>query len=119
MGDCECKHEREIANLEQRDIEFKESLDRLEKKFDLMMAKVDQVSILSAGHDIHKETIARLFVKLEGIEAHIQAKHDSTWSRIIELENFKHKIEGMATMAWVIWSAMGISLAAIVAKVYS
>lgn len=97
--DCSCKHEGRIVMLEQQDISIKESLNKFETKLDLILLQISKVAVLETNHTNQNEALGRAFKRIETIE--------NTTSNIME---FVNKTKGMATLAYILWGAVGAGL---------
>jgi hypothetical protein len=73
----------------------------------MILFQINKVAILEEKHTYQSAALARAFDQLKNLETELKM-----------LQDFKNKTEGMARMAWLVWSAMGLSLAAILTKVY-
>lgn len=108
MNECTSMHR--IENLERKeDIVFaalKKMEDKFDAKLDLILFQIQKIAVLEANHINHQAGLSRAFEKLESLEE--QAR---------DLYAFKNHTSGMAKMAWVLWSALGISVAGLLVKV--
>lgn len=106
-----CPHEMRITSLERRQDDFNDYLkkleDKLDAKLDLILMQLSKVAILEEKHNYQSTALERAFSKITVLEASLES-----------LKEFKNKTEGMARMAWLIWTAMGLSLGAILTKVW-
>lgn len=111
MGDP-CNQDTRISTMERRYESLLESIKKMEDKFDgkldLILFQVNKVAVLEEKHTSQSQALGRAFQKIETLEGHID-----------DLSSFKNRAEGMARMAFVLWSALGISVGAIAVKVLS
>jgi hypothetical protein len=111
MSGDPCNQEKRLEALERRHDALLESLKKMEDKFDakldMIIFQINKVAVLEEKHTYQSQALGRAFEKLGMLETSVDT-----------LDKFRAHIEGMAKMAWVIWSAMGLSLAAIIAKLY-
>lgn len=105
-----CNHLPRIEALEKREAILFEALKKMEDKFDskldLILFQISKIAVLEANHQNQQSSIQRAFSKLDDLEEA---------SRIQEA--FRNKTEGMAKMAWVLWTMLGVSVAGLIAKV--
>jgi tRNA C32,U32 (ribose-2'-O)-methylase TrmJ len=91
-----------------------ESLKRVEDKLDRVLDQVSQISRLESERVHLSESLSRAFGRID--------KQDAELEKIREMLNSAEKFishtKGMGKMAWLIWSAMGISLSAVIVKVF-
>jgi len=105
-----CTSLHRIETLERKeDVVFtaiKKMEDKFDAKLDLILFQIQKIAVLEANHQNHQAGMARAFDKIEYLES--QAR---------DLQAFKNHTSGMAKMAWVLWSALGISVAGLLVKV--
>jgi hypothetical protein len=89
-----------------------ESLKKMEDKFDakldMIIFQINKVAVLEEKHTYQAQALGRAFEKLGNIEVEVD-----------RLDKFRAHIEGMAKMAWLIWGSLGLSVGAILVKLYS
>ena len=104
-----CVSGQRIDALEKRDDKIFDMLGAMENRFDgkldLILMQINKIGVLEANHTNHAASMSRVFEKISEIE------------KLVALQSkFQHTIEGMARMAWIIWTGMGITIIGIVAK---
>ena len=108
---AEYSSEARMAAIENRHEKLMESIKKMEDKFDakldMIIFQINKIAVLEEKHTYQSQALARAFDKLAVLSDEVES-----------LTKFRSHIEGMAKMAWVIWSAMGLSLAAILTKLY-
>ena len=96
----ERRHETLLENIKKME-------DRFDAKLDLILSQLNKVAILEEKHTYQSASLERAFTRIKDLDDQVDA-----------LSSFKDQVKGMARMAYLIWGAMGVSIAAIVAKVY-
>ena len=106
-----CPHEARLTTLERRHDTVLESFKKMEDKFDakldMILYQINKVSVLEEKHSYQSAALERAFSRIQTLDEAID-----------KLSSFRDHAEGMAKMAWILWSAMGLSLAAVIAKLY-
>ena len=110
MGEpCTQMHRIEI--LEKRDDDlltaFKAMSDKFDTKLDMIIFQINKIAVLEVEHQNHKSSMTRAFDAIDALSKKVEL-----------LGSFKDKAEGMTKMAWVLWSAMGISITTLVIKIF-
>lgn len=95
-----------LSLLEQREADSRSMMVSMNGKLDLIVASLARVQLLEEKHANQNEAVARAFKKLEAQEVVLDT-----------LLAFKNKIEGMATMAWLLWTGMGAAMVAMLVKI--
>lgn len=107
MAECStCQNEQRLAALEKSDGRFLTELQNLDNKLDVVLSKLSRIEVLENSHNHHAAALDRAFQKLTDLE---------TQQNSFAL--FKSKTEGMASMAWIIWTVIGGGLAMLAIKV--
>ena len=105
-----CSHEQRLISIERRHESLLESIKKMEDKFDakldMIIFQINKVAVLEEKHTYQSQALGRAFEKLGNIEMSVDT-----------LKSFKDKTEGMARMAYLLWTAMGVSLGALAVKV--
>lgn len=105
-----CTSMHRIETLERKEETIFNALKKMEDKFDakldLILFQIQKIAVLEANHQNHQAGMARAFDRIDHLEQ--QAR---------DLQAFKHQTSGMAKMAWILWTALGISVAGLVVKV--
>ena len=106
-----CPHEKRLDTIEKRNDGIVESLRQMENKFDakldMILMQLNKVAILEEKHSYQSAALERAFNKITTLDTEFE-----------ELVKFKSHVEGMARMAYIIWGAMGVSIVAMLSKVY-
>jgi hypothetical protein len=106
-----CFHEKRLEVIERRYDGLLESLKKMEDKFDakldMILFQINKVAVLEEKHTYQSAALERAFTKIEILDEAID-----------QLSSFKDKTEGMARMAWLLWSAMGVTIGGLVLKVF-
>jgi hypothetical protein len=106
-----CFHEKRLEVIERRYDGLQEALKKMEDKFDakldMILFQINKVAILEEKHSYQSAALERAFSKIQLLDEAVDA-----------LSSFKDRTEGMARMAWLIWSAMGVTIGGIVLKVF-
>ena len=106
-----CSSEKRLETIERRYDNLSDVIKKMEDKFDakldMILYQINKVAILEEKHTYQSAALTRAFDHLKDLDTEVKI-----------LQDFKNKTEGMAKMAWLLWSAMGLSLAAIITKVY-
>ncbi len=99
-----------IETLERRDETIFSAIKKMEDKFDakldLILFQIQKIAVLEANHQNHQAGMERAFSRIEALEDQSR-----------ELQAFKNQTSGMARMAWVLWTALGVSVAGIIVKI--
>jgi len=105
-----CHYEHRLEQIERRYESLLESLKKMEDKFDtkldMILFQINKVAILEEKHTYQSQALGRAFEKIGLIETSVD-----------NLKSFKDKTEGMARMAYLLWTAMGVSVGALAVKV--
>ena len=106
-----CSQLHRIDVLEKRDDDllaaFKSMTDKFDTKLDMIIFQINKIAVLEVEHQNHKSSMTRAFDAIEGLAKKVELLH-----------SFKDKAEGMTKMAWVLWSAMGISITTLIIKIF-
>lgn len=105
--DKDCMNEGRIMKMELQTAGMLEAMQKIEGKIDIVLQQVNKISILEMNHTQHTEAFNRAFKRIEELE------DDSK-----KTEKFISHTQGMAKMAWIIWSAMGISVVTLIVKIF-
>ena len=104
-----CASHHRITALEKRDedllSEIRKMSEKFDSKLDMIISQVTKIEVLEVNHSYHKDAMDRAFKKIEQLEANCTT-----------LVEYKNKAEGMAKMAWLLWSGMGISVVGLIFK---
>lgn len=107
----QCSSIHRIEALEKREEVIFSALKKMEDKFDskldLILFQINKIAVLEANHNNHQQSIQRAFAKIETAEDQVRA-----------LEMFRSKTEGMAKIAWLLWSTIGVGVVLILIKVF-
>jgi len=95
-----------VALLEQREADHRTMLAAMDGKLSTILVSLSRIQLLENQHMNQNEAVVRAFKKIEDLETTTDA-----------LLAAKNKIEGMATMAWLLWTGMGASIVAMLVKV--
>lgn len=104
---CDCKHEGDIQMLKSNETSMQKALDGVNMKLDMILAQITKVAVLEEKHTYQGEALGRAFNKLGTME-----------NELHELDRFRHRTEGMAKMAWILWVAIGSAVFALALKVF-
>jgi len=106
-----CSQSYRLENLEKRDETVFNALKKMEDKFDskldLILFQINKIAVLEANHNNHATSLDRAIAKIESLE------HADK-----EMSAFRHKTEGMAKMAWLLWGAIGSGVLALLVEVF-
>lgn len=106
-----CLQSHRIATLEKRDDDllasFKAMTEKFDTKLDVIISQISKIAILEVEHQNHKSSISRAFDAIDALGKKVEL-----------LSSFKDKAEGMTKMAWVLWSAMGLSITTLIIKIF-
>lgn len=104
---CDCKHEGDIQMLKSNETSMQKALDGVNMKLDMILAQITKVAVLEEKHQYQGEALGRAFAKLGAME-----------TEMLELDRFRHRTEGMAKMAWILWGAIGSAVFGLALKVF-
>lgn len=100
-----------IETLERRDetifAAIKKMEDKFDAKLDLILFQIQKIAVLEANHENHQLGMQRAFSRIEDLEH--QAR---------DLQAFRNQTHGMAKMAWILWTALGVSVAGVIVKIF-
>ena len=111
MSNEVCPHERRLETLERRYEMLLDNIRKMEDKFDtkldLILLQINKVSILEEKHTYQSAALERAFNRIQLLD-----------DAMDKLSSFKDHTMGMAKMAYIIWGAMGVSITAMLVKIY-
>ena len=118
--DCS-DHEKRLIGVEHASQSIKAMLETQDGKLDRILEKISRIDILEEKHSTHQADITRAHRKIELLEAAHNVELDVVAKRVDELSvesrKFMNETNGMARMAWIIWTMMGSGLALMLVKV--
>lgn len=104
-----CSHSAEIALLKQQTEQFIELLREIKNDIAFVRREVTAIKTLETEHNHHKEDLKRAFDRLEKLET----AHAALQTLVT---TFTSRVEGMARMAWIMWTVIGSGVGYIVVK---
>lgn len=106
-----CTQVHRIESLERRGDDlleaFKSMADKFDAKLDVIIYQMNKIAILEVEHSNHKTSLSRAFDQIEDLT-----------KVVATLTSYKDKAEGMTRMAWILWSAMGVSITTLIIKIF-
>lgn len=116
-----CKHEFEIKALAQRDEALQKSMDGVSTKLDLILAQITKVAVLEEKHSNQTVDLTRAHDKIGKLEKELDEKAGSLKRELDELSKeargFINHTNGMAKMAWLLWTCLGAGVVTLFVKV--
>jgi hypothetical protein len=94
-----CANEQRLTQLEKNDEALTATLNKMDEKLDAMLSKLNRIEVLENSHHYQTEAVSRAHKRIDELE-----------TRQKVCEAFKNKAEGMATVAWAIWTMLGASV---------
>ena len=118
--DCE-NHERRLIGVEHVTTEIQKSIGSMVDKLDKILEKVNRIDILEEKHSTQQADITRAHRKIEMLETAHNVEIDTVAKRVedlaVESRKFMNETNGMARMAWIVWTMMGSGLVVMLVKV--
>ena len=118
--DCE-NHERRLIGVEHTSESIKVMMESVNIKLDKILEKVNRIDILEEKHSTQQADITRAHRKIELLETAHNVEIDTMSKRVDELSvesrKFMNETNGMARMAWIVWTMMGSGLVVMLVKV--
>jgi len=109
MLECptKCPFSEKIALLEQQDKVITDIMARIEKKIDDLSESVSTIKLLEKDYAHNKEGLDRAHHRIDDLLVTVSL-----------LTQYKDKADGMARMAWLLWTGLGAAVVSLLVKVF-